>query len=48
MQDFKVLKRNITPTASQLQNYNQSRNHTRSTNIRFGKLIMLSDADLDG
>jgi DNA gyrase/topoisomerase IV subunit B len=48
MENFKILNRNVKPTVEQLQNYNKARNHVRSTNLRFGKIVMLTDADLDG
>jgi DNA gyrase/topoisomerase IV subunit B len=48
MQQFKVINRNIKPTTEQMTNYRQSHNHQRNTNLRFGKIIILSDQDLDG
>lgn len=44
-------KKLISPTKEQLQNYNTMRkngNITRNTNLRFGKIVFLSDSDLDG
>lgn len=48
MDKIKVLRRNVKPTQEQFANYHQSRNHMRSTNLRFGKIVILSDQDLDG
>lgn len=47
---FKISKRNVKPTDEQLAAYAKGKGsmHCRSTNLRFGKLVVLSDEDLDG
>ena len=50
VQNIKVKAKNVKPTPDQLRTYvqQQGRLTTRNTNLRFGKLIVLSDQDLDG
>lgn len=47
---IKVKARNVTPTNEQMLEYKQNvgRLTSRNTNLRFGKLVVLSDQDLDG
>jgi hypothetical protein len=49
---IKVVSRNVKPTQEQIGNYLNIRKQgnicIRNTNLRFGKLIVLSDEDLDG
>ena len=48
MSNIKVTKRNVKPSADQLAAYHQNRNRQRPVNLRFGKIVILSDQDLDG
>ena len=50
IKSFKVKSRNVKPAPEQLAAYSKGRGsmHVRSTNLRFGKLAVLSDQDLDG
>lgn len=41
-------KTKITPTQSQITNYKTNRNTRRRTPLRFGSIIITTDADLDG
>ena len=47
---IKFKKKNVTPTEEQLVEYRSQlgKSYTRNTNLRFGKIIILSDQDLDG
>jgi len=47
---IKIKQKNITPTKEQLKEYYKTlgKDIVRETNLRFGKLVTMSDADLDG
>lgn len=47
---IKILKRKVIPSGKDLQQYksNDLVKRSKKTNLRFGKLVILSDNDLDG
>ena len=49
MSKLKVLNRNVVPSQTQMVDYHKNNNRMRPTkNLRFGKIVVLSDQDLDG
>lgn len=46
----KIVKRNVKPSNEEINSYLATRgvNHIRNTNLRFGKIVIMSDQDLDG
>lgn len=49
MQNIKIVKRHVKPTKDQLEVYYKNNHRQRpAKNLRFGKIIIMADQDLDG